>query len=51
MCGILGIFNIVGRYEVVRSLATKLSRRMRHRGPDASGIKIYVQKLETIMYK
>ena len=44
MCGILGIFNIAGKYEIVRTLATKLARRMKHRGPDASGIKIYVKK-------
>ncbi|KAL4511626.1 hypothetical protein ABPG72_012471 [Tetrahymena utriculariae] len=41
MCGILGIFNIVGRYENVRKLATTLSRRLRHRGPDACGVYIY----------
>jgi len=44
MCGILGIFHIVGKYETVRRLATKLASKLQHRGPDASGIKLYVRK-------
>ena len=42
MCGILGIFGIAGKYEDIRRLAIKLSRRMTHRGPDSSGFYIEV---------
>ncbi len=42
MCGILGIFGIRGTYENVRKHAVKLAKRIRHRGPDGSGIVIIV---------
>ncbi len=42
MCGILGISGFVGNEHEARLLAIKLSRRLRHRGPDQSGIHITV---------
>lgn len=38
MCSILGIFDIKGRHLAYRELALELSRRLRHRGPDWTGI-------------
>ncbi len=38
MCGIVGIFNIDGQSEAFRLKALEMSRRIRHRGPDWSGI-------------
>ncbi len=38
MCSILGIFEISGDAAGLRGLALELSKRMRHRGPDWSGI-------------
>ena len=38
MCSILGIFNISRRPTAYRDLALELSRRLRHRGPDWTGI-------------
>ncbi|NOZ01829.1 MAG: asparagine synthase B [Deltaproteobacteria bacterium] len=38
MCSILGIFDITGDTGAVRRLALEISRKMRHRGPDWSGI-------------
>ena len=43
MCGIFGIFGIKGDIIEIRKLAVRLSRRMRHRGPDHSGIEIIVK--------
>lgn len=40
MCGILGLFRIKGDIRTVRSDAMARSKRMRHRGPDASGISL-----------
>ncbi|MCD8287919.1 MAG: asparagine synthase B, partial [Porphyromonadaceae bacterium] len=42
MCGIVGIFNITPPVEQMRAQALAMSRRIRHRGPDWSGI--YVGK-------
>ena len=42
MCGIVGIFNISSEPEQLRSQVLTMSRRIRHRGPDWSGI--YVGK-------
>ena len=38
MCGIVGIFNIETQSEDLRRKALEMSRRIRHRGPDWSGI-------------
>ena len=42
MCGIVGIFNIEGQTSELRAKALKMSQKIRHRGPDWSGI--YVGK-------
>ncbi len=38
MCGIVGIFNIKQKNESLRQQALDMSKRLRHRGPDWSGI-------------
>ncbi|MDR0989714.1 MAG: asparagine synthase B, partial [Prevotellaceae bacterium] len=38
MCGIVGIFQIPSQSEELRKKALKMARRLRHRGPDWSGI-------------
>ena len=38
MCGIVGIFNVREQSEELRRKALDMSRRIRHRGPDWSGI-------------
>lgn len=38
MCGIVGIFGIKGETALQRSKALKMSQKIRHRGPDWSGI-------------
>lgn len=38
MCGIVGIFNIKGDTKDLRKKALKMSQKIRHRGPDWSGI-------------
>lgn len=38
MCGIVGIFQIKQQTEVLRAKALKMSQKLRHRGPDWSGI-------------
>jgi asparagine synthase (glutamine-hydrolysing) len=38
MCGIVGIFEINGSSEQLRTKALEMSKRIRHRGPDWSGI-------------
>ena len=38
MCGIVGIFDINGSSEQLRTKALEMSKRIRHRGPDWSGI-------------
>ncbi len=38
MCGIVGIFNVQEQPEALRRKALEMSRRIRHRGPDWSGI-------------
>ncbi len=38
MCGIVGIFNIQAQSEALRSKALKMAQKIRHRGPDWSGI-------------
>lgn len=38
MCGIVGIFNIQTQSEKLRAKALKMAQKIRHRGPDWSGI-------------
>lgn len=38
MCGIVGIFDIKGEASEYRDLALRMSKKIRHRGPDWSGI-------------
>ena len=38
MCGIIGIFEIDGRKQEMRDKALKMAAKIRHRGPDWSGI-------------
>ncbi|MCM1107815.1 MAG: asparagine synthase B [Clostridium sp.] len=38
MCGIIGLFNIPVQTESIRGKALSMSRKIRHRGPDWSGI-------------
>lgn len=38
MCGIVGIFNITTQTKALRDKALRMSQRIRHRGPDWSGI-------------
>ena len=38
MCGIVCAFDIKGDKEVVRANVLKMAQRLRHRGPDWSGI-------------
>ena len=38
MCGIAGIFNIRSQSQELRSKALKMAQKIRHRGPDWSGI-------------
>lgn len=38
MCGIVGIFGIKGQMPEMRKKALKMSQKIRHRGPDWSGI-------------
>ncbi len=38
MCGIAGIFNIKEKPEILRKKVLKMSQKLRHRGPDWSGI-------------
>jgi asparagine synthase (glutamine-hydrolysing) len=40
MCGILGLFGVKGDLTSIRKDAMQRSKRLRHRGPDASGIEI-----------
>ncbi|MCR4860877.1 MAG: asparagine synthase B, partial [Bacteroidales bacterium] len=38
MCGIVGIFNVRQQTPALREKALEMSRKIRHRGPDWSGI-------------
>ena len=38
MCGIVGIFNVAEQSDALRRKALEMSRKLRHRGPDWSGI-------------
>lgn len=38
MCGIIGAFDLKGRSEELRTRVLKMSKKIRHRGPDWSGI-------------
>jgi len=49
MCGIAGIFNISGDSSELRVKALKMSQKLRHRGPDWSGI--YVGKTAILAHE
>ena len=49
MCGIVGIFEINGSSEQLRTKALEMSKRIRHRGPDWSGI--FVDKRAIIAHE
>ena len=38
MCGVVAIFNIREQSTELRDMALRMSRKLRHRGPDWSGI-------------
>lgn len=38
MCGFIGIFEITQNVEIMRSQSLKMAKKIRHRGPDWSGI-------------
>ena len=38
MCGIVCAFNLKGNNDEIRSNILKMSQKLRHRGPDWSGI-------------
>lgn len=38
MCGIIGVFDVKGSTEVLRPQVLEMSKKVRHRGPDWSGI-------------
>ena len=38
MCGIVAVFDIKGNPELLRNRVLAMSRKLRHRGPDWSGI-------------
>lgn len=38
MCGIIGVFNIKGNSEALRTQVLAMSKKIRHRGPDWSGL-------------
>ena len=40
MCGIIGIFKIKEQSRQLRAKALKMSAKIRHRGPDWSGIHV-----------
>jgi asparagine synthase (glutamine-hydrolysing) len=43
MCGIVGVFDLKVNYKELRSSVLKMSKKLRHRGPDWSGI-FYCEK-------
>ena len=43
MCGIVGVFDLKVNYLELRSAVLKMSKKVRHRGPDWSGI-FYCEK-------
>lgn len=49
MCGIVGIFNIKEQSGELRTKALKMSQKLRHRGPDWSGI--YCGKTATLAHE
>ena len=38
MCGIIGVFDLKGNAEALRPQVLRMSQKIRHRGPDWSGI-------------
>lgn len=45
MCGILAIIELAEKALQARMKAVELSRRLRHRGPDDSGLHLIVSQL------
>lgn len=45
MCGIFAVFNYGGNMDTFRSKAVQLSKKVRHRGPDWTGLKIHGQNI------
>jgi asparagine synthase (glutamine-hydrolysing) len=43
MCGVVGVFDLKTNYQELRSTVLKMSKKVRHRGPDWSGI-FYCEK-------
>jgi asparagine synthase (glutamine-hydrolysing) len=43
MCGIVGVFDLKSNYMDLRPAVLKMSKKLRHRGPDWSGI-FYCEK-------
>ena len=43
MCGIVGVFDLKVNYMELRATVLKMSKKVRHRGPDWSGI-FYCEK-------
>lgn len=43
MCGIVGVFDLKVNYAELRTNVLKMSKKLRHRGPDWSGI-FYIEK-------
>ena len=41
MCGIFAVFNYNGEIETFRKKAILLSKRLRHRGPDWTGVSVH----------
>ena len=44
MCGIFAAFNIQGDYTRVRRIIVNMLKRIRHRGPDSTGLTSYPGK-------
>ena len=40
MCGIVGIFDCVGKRAVVPAVLERMNERQHHRGPDGGGVHI-----------
>lgn len=53
MCGIIGIFQIKQQTDTLRQKALRMSYKLRHRGPDWSGIytaeRIFDEPMELCM--
>ena len=45
MCGIVGIFNIKSQSQELRNKALRMAQKIRHRGPDWSGIYVFISSI------